>query len=51
MSDTWEPVHPDALTGDELALVMALFGDIHWDDQAAVEQRVADLRALAGEQQ
>ena len=47
-SEPWAPIHPDSLTGDELAVVMALFGDIYWDDRAAVEARVAALRALDG---
>lgn len=43
-----DQVHPDSLTGPELAEVMALFGDIRWDDPAAVQARVDDLRALPG---
>lgn len=41
-----DQVHPDSLTGAELAEVMALFGDIRWDDPGAVQARMDDLRAL-----
>lgn len=42
----WNPVHPDTLTGPELDAVVAMFGDIDWHDQTAVEQRAAALTEL-----
>lgn len=41
-------LHPDWLVGPALDEVVALFGDIDFEDDAAVDQRVADLQALAG---
>jgi len=46
LPDTWDPIHPDTLNGPDLDLVLALFRDIDWRDQAVVERRVADLRTL-----
>jgi hypothetical protein len=40
-------VHPDSLTGDELAEVLELFEGVYWDDPGAVRARVDDLRALS----
>lgn len=42
-----DQVHPDSLTGPELAEVVELFGDVQWDVPGAVEARVEDLRAWA----
>lgn len=43
----WNPVHPDTLVGPELDDLVAMFGDIDWASQQAVEQRTAELQALA----
>jgi len=47
MDEPWQLVHPDTLVGPELDAVVAMFRDVDWQDQSAVEQRVAALRALA----
>ncbi len=45
--EEWNPVHPDTLAGPELDEVVAMFGDIDWASQSAVEQRARNLAELA----
>lgn len=45
--DEWNPVHPDTLVGPELDELVAMFGDVDWRDQSAVEARVAELQEAA----